>query len=101
MEHEFGLSKGHKVWVSIQHLGYINIIRAANHLLTDKDEVFDAYSDYRITEEIITGEEAIRFRDLLENPPDDPERISIIEEAIRKFPEPNKPTEIDIKMADE
>ena len=46
----------------------------------------------------MTGEDAVRFYELLTNPPDNPEREAFIREALQRFPDPDKPTEIDIDL---
>ncbi len=51
-----------------------------------------------ILEEIITDEEAIRFYNLLSNPPKDVERQRMIIEALQLFPDPKKPTKVNIDL---
>ena len=51
-----------------------------------------------ILEEIITGNNAIKFYNLLKNPPNNPKREEKIKEALNLFPEPDKSTEIDVEL---
>ena len=51
-----------------------------------------------IREETVTGDEATRFHNLLENPPYNPEKDKMIDDAIRAFPNPDEPTEIDLEI---
>ena len=52
-------------------------------------------------ETLITGEEAIRIYDLLQNPPQNQEKDRIITRAMEEFPNPDRTTEIDIDISDE
>ncbi len=51
-----------------------------------------------VAEEMVTGEEARMLYDFLMNPPDDPQRDRLIEEALKEFPNPEEPTELDIDL---
>jgi len=51
-----------------------------------------------IFEETIIGNNATRFYNLLKNPPKNPKRVKMIKDALRLFPEPDEPTEIDIEL---
>ena len=51
-----------------------------------------------ILEDIITGKNAIEFYTLLKNPPKNPKREKKIIESLDLFPEPDKPSEIDIDL---
>ncbi len=46
----------------------------------------------------ITGHSARRLAELLAHPPKDPRRKKLIQDAVKKFPEPGRPTEIDIDL---
>ncbi|MDF1539195.1 MAG: hypothetical protein P1Q69_09875 [Candidatus Thorarchaeota archaeon] len=48
-----------------------------------------AQSEIEWSEETVTGEDAVRFYEMLTNPPDDSEREEFIKEALQKFPEPD------------
>ena len=63
----------------------------------DIDEVLKS-KNIEILEETITGPAAVRFYKLLKNPPKDPEREKMIKDALRLFPEPNKPIKVDIYL---
>lgn len=52
----------------------------------------------KISEEVITGDAAIRFHDLLFNAKPDPIRKRIIEDAIKLFPEPEKSKKLEINL---
>jgi len=64
----------------------------------DKSIDSEEYSKQELVEEVVTGDEAVLIYDLLMNPPEDPERIKFIEEALQEFPEPDKPSEVDIDL---
>jgi hypothetical protein len=51
-----------------------------------------------ILEDIITGDNATHFYMLLKNPPKNPKREEKIKESLQLFPEPDKPSEIDIEL---
>jgi hypothetical protein len=51
-----------------------------------------------LLEEKVTGSAAVRFYNLLKTPPRDPQREKLIKEALRLFPHPNNPAEIDVDL---
>lgn len=68
-----------------------------NHENELKNEALEK-KDIKLEEEKITGVAAIRFYNLLKNPPKDSKKEQIIEEALRLFPNPEKSTKVDIKL---
>ena len=51
-----------------------------------------------LLEEKVTGSAAVRFYNLLKNPPLDPKREKLIKDALRLFPNPNNPAELDVDL---
>jgi hypothetical protein len=67
------------------------------HLKEIKSEGLNS-TNLDLLEEKVTGSAAVRFYNLLKNPPKDPKREKLIKEALRLFPSPNNPTEIDVDL---
>jgi len=55
-------------------------------------------TNINLLEEKVTGSAAVRFYNLLKNPPKDPKREKLIKEALRLFPHPNHSAEIDVDL---
>ncbi|MCF2137337.1 MAG: hypothetical protein K9W43_08900 [Candidatus Thorarchaeota archaeon] len=68
------------------------------NILTLEEDTLSESVEVEPSEDVITGKEAIRFYSLIMSPPENPLREKIIEDALRKFPNPEQPTEVDIDL---
>jgi len=66
----------------------------------DHEEHLDEHPSevHEVLEQMVTGEDAIRLHRMLTNPPSNPRKDRRIAKALREFPDPDKPTVLDIDL---
>jgi len=63
-----------------------------------EDEDFLKSKTFVVQEEMITGADALGFHKYLTNTLNDPKVDRMVKEALKMFPDPDKPTKIRIKI---
>ncbi len=71
---------------------------AVINVLESNDDKSGSSTETELSDDVITGEDAVRFYELITSPPKDTLRERIIEEALQRFPNPEEPTDVDIDL---